>query len=56
MRPDSPGRISLPRWGVHERNPRLTAQIRWDKRKRAKPAGLPYLRFIRMALEEAVRK
>lgn len=25
-------------------------------RKRAKRAGLPYQRFIRMALEEAVRK
>lgn len=35
---------------------RLPGQLLEAVRKRAKRAGLPYQRFIRMALEEAVRK
>jgi predicted DNA binding CopG/RHH family protein len=37
-------------------NLRLPGQLLEAVRKRAKRAGLPYQRFIRMALEEAVRK
>ncbi len=37
-------------------NLRLPGQLLDAVRKRAKRAGLPYQRFIRMALEEAVRK
>ena len=37
-------------------NLRLPSQLLDAVRKRAKRAGLPYQRFIRMALEEAVRK
>jgi len=37
-------------------NLRLPGQLLDAVRKRAKRAGLPYQRFIRMALEEALRK
>jgi len=37
-------------------NLRLPGQLLDAVRSRAKRAGLPYQRFIRMALEEAVRK
>jgi len=37
-------------------NLRLPGQLLDAVRNRAKRAGLPYQRFIRMALEEAVRK
>lgn len=37
-------------------NLRLPGQLLDAVRRRAKRAGLPYQRFIRMALEEAVRK
>ena len=37
-------------------NLRLPGELLEAVRKRAKRAGLPYQRFIRMALEEAVRK
>ena len=37
-------------------NLRLPSLLLEAVRKRAKRAGLPYQRFIRMALEEAVRK
>jgi len=37
-------------------NLRLPSQLLEAVRRRAKHAGLPYQRFIRMALEEAVRK
>jgi predicted DNA binding CopG/RHH family protein len=37
-------------------NLRLPGELLDAVRKRAKHAGLPYQRFIRMALEEAVRK
>jgi predicted DNA binding CopG/RHH family protein len=37
-------------------NLRLPGQLLEAVRKRAKRAGLPYQRFIRMALEAAVRK
>lgn len=37
-------------------NLRLPGDLLDAVRKRAKRAGLPYQRFIRMALEEAVRK
>ena len=37
-------------------NLRLPGSLLEAVRKRAKRAGLPYQRFIRMALEEAVRK
>ena len=37
-------------------NLRLPGQLLDAVRKRAKRVGLPYQRFIRMALEEAVRK
>ena len=37
-------------------NLRLPGALLEAVRKRAKRAGLPYQRFIRMALEEAVRK
>jgi predicted DNA binding CopG/RHH family protein len=37
-------------------NLRLPGQLLDAVRKRAKRAGLPYQRFIRMALEEAIRK
>jgi predicted DNA binding CopG/RHH family protein len=35
---------------------RLPGQLLEAVRRRAKRSGLPYQRFIRMALEEAVRK
>ena len=37
-------------------NLRLPGELLEAVRKRAKRAGLPYQRFIRMALEEALRK
>jgi predicted DNA binding CopG/RHH family protein len=37
-------------------NLRLPGQLLEAVRNRARRAGLPYQRFIRMALEEAVRK
>ena len=37
-------------------NLRLPGQLLEAVRRRAKRSGLPYQRFIRMALEEAVRK
>ena len=37
-------------------NLRLPGQLLDAVRERAKRAGLPYQRFIRMALEEALRK
>lgn len=37
-------------------NLRLPSQLLDAVRERAKRAGLPYQRFIRMALEEALRK
>lgn len=37
-------------------NLRLPGQLLEAVRKRAKRAGLPYQRFIRMALEDAIRK